>query len=186
MSAAICCIATQFAALEPRLRLVAPSTNGSRTVLPANWTADLMGIRAVLPGGGQLPAGQYIVQVRTWSHFAGPSGANSALAPLCYRAASCLEHRGNRLVCCSQMRGSYSLLVTVQHHFHRHCTGRNWCSTLQASLNGGNDWAGGISGERAVCHFNPVACGNLNHNVWGTISMSVPFCVVTVLDMTLF
>lgn len=53
----------QVAALEPRLRLVAPGVNGSRTVLAASWTADTAGWQAVLPGSGQLAAGQYIVQV---------------------------------------------------------------------------------------------------------------------------
>lgn len=54
----------QLAALEPRLQLTAPGANGSSTVLAANWTADLAGLQAVLPSGGQLAAGQYIVQVR--------------------------------------------------------------------------------------------------------------------------
>lgn len=53
----------QAAALEPRLRMVAPGINGSRIVLAATWTTDMAGVQAVLPGGGQLPAGEYIVQV---------------------------------------------------------------------------------------------------------------------------
>jgi hypothetical protein len=52
----------QVSALGPRLRLVAPGVNGSRTVLAASWTADSAGVQAVLPGGGQLAAGEYIVQ----------------------------------------------------------------------------------------------------------------------------
>ena len=42
---------------------MAPGVNSSRTLLAASWTADSAGVQAALPGGGQLAAGEYIVQV---------------------------------------------------------------------------------------------------------------------------